>query len=205
VRRKKVYFVEGRPDFVASTTRKEMLGQYLLDHGHCLPMEVDMGLALMPQHGGRLGDALVNLGVLRPVQLYRAVTAQVRSRYLEAFRWRSGQWAYVRGAESREETYPIEQDANVLLRDAATELHPSELEAALSPLWERVLRPDPFLKATLDSYQLPDAWSWVIKQVNGEQTVGALFARCARQAGLDEEDAMRAIFLGVSCQMFEAA
>jgi hypothetical protein len=204
-KRKKVYFVDGRPDFVASTVRKEMLGQYLLDYGHCLSMEVDMGLAMMPQHGGRLGDALVNLGVLRPVQLYRAVTAQVRSRYLEAFRWRNGQWAFVRGAESREETYPIEQDANVLLRDATLELHPSELEAALAPLWERVLRPDPFLRKTLDAYQLPDAWRWVIEQVNGEQTVGALFARCARQSGLDEEDAMRAIFLGVSCQLFEAA
>jgi hypothetical protein len=93
----------------------------------------------------------------------------------------------------------------VLLRDATLELHPSELEAALAPLWERVLRPDPFLRKTLDAYQLPDAWRWVIEQVNGEQTVGALFARCARQAGLDEEDAMRAIFLGVSCQLFEAA
>jgi len=204
-RRKKVYFVEGRPDFVASTTRKEMLGQYLLDHGHCLPMEIDMGLALMPQHGGRLGDALVNLGVLRPVQLYRAVTAQVRTRYLEAFRWRKGEWTYVPGAESREETYPIEQDANVLLRDAACELHPSELEAALSPLWERVLQPDPFMRATLPSYQVPDSWRWVIEQVNGEQTVGALFARCARQSGLDEEDALRAIFLGVSCQLVKAA
>ena len=52
VRKKKIYFVEGRPDFVASTMRHEMLGDYLVDRGHCMPMEVDMGLAVMPQHGG---------------------------------------------------------------------------------------------------------------------------------------------------------
>jgi hypothetical protein len=52
---------------------------------------------------------------------------------------------------------------------------------------------------------LPDAWRWVIEQVNGERTTGALFARCARQAGLDEEDALRAIFLGVSCSLVKAA
>jgi serine/threonine-protein kinase len=204
-RRKKIYFVDGRPDFVASTSREEMLGQYLVDRGHCLPMEVDMGLALMPHYAGRLGDALVNLGVLRPVQLYRAVAAQVRERYLESFGWRSGEWLYVRAAESKEETYPIEQDAQVLMRDAAMQLNPSELEAALSPLWEKVVRPKSQPPAPLSSYQVPDAWHWVITQARGEATVGSLFARCCRQSGLDEEDAMRALYLGVSCELLDAA
>jgi serine/threonine-protein kinase len=203
--RKKIYFVDGRPDFVASTSREEMLGNYLVRRGHCLSMEVDMGLAVMPSHSGRLGDALVDLGVMRPVQLYRAISSQVRERYLEAFRWRGGQWLYVRGAQSREETYPIEQDAQVLMRDAALELHPSELESALSPLWEKVVRQAHSPSAPLSAYQVPDAWRWVIKQAQGEATVGALFARCARQSGLDEEDAMRALFLGVACELLEAA
>jgi serine/threonine-protein kinase len=203
--RKKIYFVEGRPDFVASTSRDELLGNYLVDRGHCLSMEVDMGLAVMPHHNGRLGDALVNLGVLRPVQLYRAISSQVRERYLEAFRWRGGQWLYVPSAQSREETYPIEQDAQVLMRDAAMQLHPSELEAALSPLWEKVLRQAPAPSAPLAAYQVPDSWRWVINHAQGDTTTGALFARCARQAGLDEEDAMRALFLGLACELLDAA
>lgn len=204
-RRKKIYFVEGRPDFVASTIRAEMLGDYLVDRGHCLSMEVDMGLAVLPHHGGRLGDALVNLGVMRPVQLYRAVSAQVRERYLEAFRWRGGQWLYVPAAESREETYPIEQDAQVLMRDAALQLHPSELEAALTPLWEKVVRQTAAPAAPLSAYQVPDSWRWVIGSAQGEATVGTLFSRCSRQSGLDEEDALRALFLGVACDLLEAA
>jgi serine/threonine-protein kinase len=204
-RRKKVYFVDGRPDFVASTSREEMLGQYLVDHEHCLDMELDMALAMLPQCGGRLGDALVQLGVLRPVQLYRAVASQVRGRYLEAFRWRRGEWLYVRGAESHEETYPIEQDAHMLMRDSAMELDPSELEAALSPMWEKVLLPAQQPPASLSAYQMPDSWRWVIEQARGDATVGALFARCARQSGLDEEEAMRALFFGVSCQLLNAA
>ena len=164
-----------------------------------------MGLAVMPHHNGRLGDALVNLGVLRPVQLYRAISSQVRERYLEAFRWRGGQWLYVPAAQSREETYPIEQDAQVLMRDAAMQLHPSELEAALSPLWEKVLRQAPAPSAPLSAYQVPDAWGWVINHAQGDTTTGALFARCSRQAGLDEEDAMRALFLGLACELLQAA
>ena len=204
VRRKKVYFVEGRPDFVASTMRNEMLGTFLVDRGHCLSMEVDMGLAMMPQHSGRLGDALVDMGVLRPVQLYRAVAQQVRARYLEGFEWRKGEWLYVRSAESREDTYPIEQDSQVLMRDAAMQLHATEVEAALSPLWETVVRPAEQPSAPLSAYQLPDAWNWVLAQARGDVTVGSLFARCCRQSGVDEEDAMRALYLGVSCELLAA-
>ena len=204
-RRKKIYFVEGRPDFVASTIREELLGHYLVEKGVCLPMEVDMGLAVLPQHKGRLGDALVALGVLRPVELYRAVANQVRGRYLDAFSWRRGEFCFVRDRQSREETYPIEQDAHVLMRDACGALHASELEAALAPLWEKVLRAPVTGLAAVANYQVPDAWRWVIQQARGDQTVGSLFARCTMQSGLDVEDAMRALFLGVSCRLLEVA
>jgi serine/threonine-protein kinase len=204
-RRKKIYFVDGRPDFVASTLRGELLGHYLVEKKVCLPMEVDMGLAVLPHHKGRLGDALVSLGVLRPVELYRAVANQVRARYLDAFAWRRGEFLYVRDAVSREETYPIEQDPHVLMRDACLALHASELEAALAPLWEKVLRTVPSTEGSFAAYQLPDAWRWVIQQARGDQTVGSLFARCTMQSGLDVEDAMRALFLAISCRLLEAA
>lgn len=202
-RKKKIYFVDGRPDFVASTMRDEMLGQFLVDKGVCLPMEVDMGLAVLPQHKGRLGDALVSLGVLRPVELYRAVASQVRGRYLDAFKWRRGEFLYVRNKASHEETYPIEQDAHVLMRDASMALHASELEAALAPLWEKVVRPPLEPQASMAAYQLPDSWRWVLQQARGDQTVGSLFARCTMQSGLDAEDAMRALFLAISCRLVE--
>jgi serine/threonine-protein kinase len=152
-----------------------------------------------------LGDALVSLGVLRPVELYRAVANQVRARYLDAFAWRRGEFLYVRDAVSREETYPIEQDPHVLMRDACLALHASELEAALAPLWEKVLRMVPSTEGSFAAYQLPDAWRWVIQQARGDQTVGSLFARCTMQSGLDVEDAMRALFLAISCRLLEAA
>jgi serine/threonine-protein kinase len=202
--RKKVYFVDGRPDFVASTRRDELLGDYLVATGKCLPMELDMALAVLPQHGGRLGDALVALGVLRPVELYQAVAGQVRARYLEAFRWRDGHWLYVRGAQSREQTYPIEQNAHVLMRDAAIQLHPSELEAALSPLWEKVITVAPSAPAPLSAYQVPDTWSWVLAQATGSATVGHIFST-SHKSGVDPVDALRALFLGVSCQIVRPA
>ncbi len=202
-RRKKVYFVDGRPDFVASTARSEMLGEYLVSRKVCLQMEVDMALALLPKYDGRLGDALVGLGVLRPVELFRAVSGQVRERYLEIFRWRSGQWAFRSGARSQEETFPLEQNANELLRDAALAADPTEMESALAPHREKVLERETRPSAPISSYGLPQSWERLL-DVQGDMTLGSIVAREAANGG-DVEDVYRAFYLGLSCGLVKAA
>lgn len=204
-RRKKIYFLDGRPDFIASTDREEMLGEYLVKTNSCLPMEMDMALAVLPRHSGRLGDALVNLRILNPPDLYRQMASQIRYRYLEAFRWRDGRWCYVRDARSHEQTYPVGTDSYVLMRDATMELDPSELDAALVPMWEKVLLPSAAPPAALSAYQVPDQWRWVLEQARGDATVGVIFNRTTAQGGIEAEEALRALFLGISCQLVGTA
>ncbi len=205
VRRKKIYFVSGRPDFVASTDRRELLGEFLVARGYCLRMEVDMALALMPRYGGRLGDALVGLGVLRPVHLFRAISEQVRERMLEAFRWRSGEWAFVDGVRSHEETFPLGYDPYELLRDAVLRAHPAELEAALSPLRELVLVPARRPPVALRTFRLPEEWVRVLRAVDGQRTFAALLAHFAMEQRLDPESVYRAVHLGTTCGLVQPA
>lgn len=202
-RRKKVYFVDGRPDFVASTVKKEMLGEYLVARGVCLRMEVDMALALLPRYGGRLGDALVGLGVLRPVELFKAVSGQVRERYLEIFHWHAGQWAFRAGVRSQEETFPLAQGAHELLRDAALEADTAEIEAALHGVRERVLTRESRPPAPASAYGLPEPWIRLL-DVRGDMTLGSIVARETANGG-DVEDVYRAFYLGLSCRLVKAA
>src|SRR6185436_11798394 len=106
-RRKRIYFVEGVPEFVTSTDKSELLGELLVARGQVLRMEVDMALAMLPKFGGRIGDALVGLGVLRPIELFRAIASQTQDRFLEMFSWDDGEIGFVRGARSHEETFPL--------------------------------------------------------------------------------------------------
>jgi serine/threonine-protein kinase len=196
-RRKKIYFVDGKPEFVASTDKSELLGEHLVATGQCLRMEVEMALALLPKYGGRLGDALVGLGILRPVELFRAIGDQVRGRLMEAFRWRRGEWAFVRGARSHEETFPMGQDPYELLRDAAREAHLEEIESVLEPLRERVVErcvEGPALSA----FRLDPAWIRVLDAVSGDSTLGGMVAR-ESAAGTDLEPVYRALYLGLAC------
>ncbi|MFT3927235.1 MAG: serine/threonine-protein kinase [Myxococcales bacterium] len=204
-RQKKLYFIEGRPDFISSTDRNELLGEHLVATNVCLRMEVDMALAVLHRYDGRLGDALVGLGVLRPVALVRAVQDQVRRRFLEAFRWRAGEWRFVRGARSEEETFSVQQDPCELFRDAAREAHPAELEAALEPVRERVLVRTSAPPMPLAAYRLPTAWSSLLQQVNGQSTLGSIVARESARRGAEVEDVYRALYLGLSCELLRTA
>lgn len=204
-RQKKMYFLEGRPDFIASTDRNELLGEHLVATHVCLRMEVDMALAVLDRYDGRLGDALVGLGILRPVQLVQAVRGQVRRRFLEAFRWRTGEWRFLRGARSEEETFSVQQDSCELLRDAANEAHPDELEAALSSVRERVLTRASSPPMPISAYRLPPAWASLITQVNGQSTLASIVARESTRRGVDVEDVYRALYLGLSCELIRAA
>jgi serine/threonine-protein kinase len=204
-RQKKLYFVEGRPDYVSSTDRNELLGEQLVSTGVCLRMEVDMALAVLHRYDGRLGDALVGLGIMRPMALVKAVQAQVRRRFLEAFRWRSGEWSFVRGARAQEETFAILQDPFELLRDAAFETHPDELESALEPIRERVLLRGSSAPMPVSVYRLPAEWSALIDDVNGQGTLASIAMRESALRGVELEDVYRALYLGLSCELLRAA
>ena len=114
-RKKRIFFVEGSPECVTSTEKKELLGEFLIQRGQVLRMEVEMALAMLPRFGGRLGDALVGIGVLRPIELFRAVHDQTQERLLETFRMKKGEIAFARGVRSQEETFPLGVDTYELI------------------------------------------------------------------------------------------
>lgn len=205
VRRKKLYFVEGRPEFVASTDREELLGEYLVASGRCMRMEIEMALALLPRYGGRLGDALVGLGVLRPLELFQAIAEQVRCRFLEAFRWRRGEWFFVPGVESHEETFPLGHDVYVLLRDACLEAPGDAVETFLRPHRDRLLRRVPAPPIPLAAFRPPDAWKTVLGDLTDRDTLGLVIARQTALGQARAEDIRRALHLGLSCGIVEAA
>jgi serine/threonine-protein kinase len=204
-RQKRIYYVDGRPDFVASTMQNELLGEFLVANGTVLRMELDMALAMLTRYDGRLGDAFVGLGILRPMELYRAVNEQVRHRYLEAFRWSAGQWAYVRGERCDEETLPLAEREHELLRDAAMQPDAAQMEAALKPVLRRTLRQNPAAPAPRQAYRLPASWDHLLAEIDGASTTASILARDYAGVGLDGEQVQRAIYLGLSCELIEAA
>ncbi len=204
-KRKKIYFVDGKPEFASSTIREELLGEYLVRNGTCMRMEIDMALAVLPKFGGRLGDALVSLGVMRPAQLFTAVRGQVRDRYLEALRWERGRWAFVPNARSNEEAYPIEMGGLELVRDGVISTALPTIEGALGSLGQSVLVPADRPLLTLGAYAVPETWERTFASVRGPRSVERWRDAAERTARVPADDVSRAIFFGLVSELVRAA
>ena len=204
-RKKRVFFVEGSPECVSSTDKKELLGEFLIERGQVLRMEVEMALAMLPRFGGRLGDALVGIGVLRPMELFRAIHEQTQERLVDIFRWKSGDISFARGVRSQEETFPLGVDTYELIgRGVRHGFGYEELEAMLAPVLEEVLEPVTVPPVRLEMFRLPERDAAVIDALTHKTTLSKLVAQYTSTGAADPGEVLRAAFLGLACELLRS-
>jgi serine/threonine-protein kinase len=203
-RKKRVFFVEGSPECVTSTEKRELLGEFLIERGQVLRMEMEMALAMLPRFGGRLGDALVGIGVLRPIELFRAIHDQTEERLLEILSWKDGDIAFARGVRSQEETFPLGVDTYELLgRGMRRGYGYAELEALLAPIREEVIEPVAVPPVRREMFRLPDREAAALEAVHGKTTLSKLVAQLGETDAADPEEVLRAVFLGLACELLK--
>lgn len=203
---KKVFFVDGVPEYVASTERSELLGECLIRRGQALRMEVEMALAMLPEFHGRLGDALVGLGVLRPIELFRAVLEQTEERIMEVLAWREGEIAFVPGARCLEETLPLGvKPLELLGRGVALHYTLGELARALAILGDAPLRRNPAPPMRLAALRLGLHEERILRGMRQSISLTELLRQVARERVGSEADVLRAVFIALSCDWLQAA
>ena len=109
--RKEVYTKQGVPAFVTSNLAGELLGEYLVKKRVINRSELDMALAVMPRFEGKLGDTLVALGLVEPLELFQHIAEQVREKLLDLFTWASGSATFYEGVDPPSSGFPLRLDA----------------------------------------------------------------------------------------------
>ncbi len=117
--RKEILVERGAPTFVTSNQVDDLLGEQLLRAGVIDRSELDLALAVLPRHGGRLGDSLVALGLVEPVALFRHIAAQVREKLLDVFTWPDGRATLHPWMEPPERSFPVDLPPFALLEAGA--------------------------------------------------------------------------------------
>ena len=199
-RRKKIYLVEGVPEFVVSTEKQELFGEHLVARGQVLRMEVETALAMLPRFNGRLGDALCGLGVLRPIELFRALQQQMIDRFLEIFAWKKGEIAFVKNARSHEETFPLGFDPFDLVLRGIREAYPlAELEEILAPLAETPISLRRPLPVRIEAFRFAESEEHVLVSLTEPTKLAAIVHDAHRFA--TPEEVLRAVFCGLSSDL----
>jgi len=109
--RKEVYTKHGVPAFVTSNLAGELLGEYLVGKRVINRSELDMALAVMPRFEGKLGDTLVALGLVEPLELFQHIAEQVREKLLDLFTWTTGTATFYEGVDAPSSGFPLRLDA----------------------------------------------------------------------------------------------
>jgi hypothetical protein len=87
---KGLYFLDGEIVFAASTVEEDRLGANLFRIGRITEAQFRAAMTAVQTPGRRLGQALIEAGVLRPNELAAAVTGQAERIVLSVLRWTSG-------------------------------------------------------------------------------------------------------------------
>lgn len=174
---KGLYFVDGEIAFAASTVEEDRLGANLYRIGKITESEFRAALARAEEPGQRLGQALIEAGVLSAEELAAAVTGQVERIVFSVLRWTSGELR--RDAMDRPIPADCELDLHtgrILLVGMRQFPDVDRLERALGPADRRFRRvaPPPF-----DYDQLAPS-----------PPERAVLARCVREARLADLLAM---------------
>lgn len=95
--KKEVVFKGGQITYIYSNQASELLGEYLVRKKIITDIELNMALALMPRYGGKLGDTLIALDIIEPIQLYKHISEHLAERLLEMLTWKQGEYLFFKG------------------------------------------------------------------------------------------------------------
>lgn len=167
---KEAYFERGEPVFVRSNVPSERLGEYLVEHNVILREELVRALGVMPHFGGRLGDTLVGLGLIEPMDGLRFLAAQVRDKLVDIGTWTTGWYRWYDGEKNPWPAVSLHLDTLEILGRSTKKLDDHTLRN-----WGRVnLTRRPTLglpRVDLRAFGLGDAPSRVYEHLSAERTL----------------------------------
>jgi len=134
---KEIYFIAGAPDAVTSSRPGERFGEYLVSKGALRFSDLERALAALPQYAGRLGDTLVGLRLMKPLDVFHMLSRQVRERISEIFTWTEGTFAFFRGVTTEQRGFPLGLDPFELLGAGVLGIPSMLLERSFSTLMDR--------------------------------------------------------------------
>jgi len=122
--RREVYVQQGVVVHIASTDASELLGRSLVRRGKLSPEELDMALAVLSRFDGRLGDTLIALGLIDPVDLFHSIRDQGRERFTKVFSYQSGTVTFRPGIQPTRVEFPLNMELSQVLLEGVSVAFP---------------------------------------------------------------------------------
>jgi serine/threonine-protein kinase len=199
---KEIYVRDGMPEYVSSNVSAELFGNWLVQQGVLSPGELAMALAMMPHYGGKLGDTLVGLGLLKPLEVFRNLTKQVRQKLIDVCTWSKGFYSWYANRTNDREAFPLDLNAFEVLGAGAMALPDPVVDAWLDRWRNGRLKATKAGKFGPDRFEVAGLRA-VYDLLDGQRSVGDLLARWTDAA--ERKKAARMMLLLETCDLARPA
>ena len=195
-RQKEIYWRTGRPEYVTSTAREELLGEYLVQRDLITRAQLNDGLAHISDFNGRLGDALLHAEYITTGDLFEALGDHVKAKLVDLFNWTKGVYAFFADEQTTIQILPLELNAYTVINEAIrSEIPIEQIQRYVDARAHMPVRIH--LHRRVDKAQLGltpiQARLWPI--VKGDQTLNDLVQTLLTDPGVPEDEALRLLYL----------
>jgi eukaryotic-like serine/threonine-protein kinase len=168
---KEIFLVGGAPESVSSSHLSERFGEYLVGKGVLGLPELELALGMLPHYNGKLGDTLVALGMLRPLDVFRLLSEQVRDRVIDVFAWTEGTFAFYRNVTNQQDNFPLGLDTFEILGAGVLSLSAELLEQRFAPLLDFRAVATGRVRLQPEAFKIGPTPREVLEMLDGEQTL----------------------------------
>jgi len=170
---KEVYLANGSPESVNSSLSSDRFGEYLVAKKVLRASDLDHALGMLPHYAGKLGDTLVGLGLMKPLDVFRLLSQQVRDRVIDVFSWTQGTFAFYRHVVNQQDSFPLGLDTFEILGAGVLNLPFELLEERFATLLD--VRPSPTgrMRIQPEAFRLGPTPREVLEMLDGERTLRA--------------------------------
>ena len=171
---KEAYLLDGQPQFITSNVEGERLGAFLIAQGALTPPQLQRALSVMHHFGGRLGDTLVGLDILDPLEAYRLLAKQVAAKLMETFSWQKGRYTWTPRHPNPWKTRSLHLDAFRVIGAGAAQLAEPMIDEWLATNTKSFIVREPIPDGELSQFGLGDALLRVYSLLDGRTRLGEL-------------------------------
>lgn len=173
--KKIVYFREGVPHSVKSNLLSECLGRLLVRERFISEADYQESLKRMMASGRRQGAVLVEMGCISPQNLHYALALQVRTKLLEIFTWKSGEFQFNPETPLPPEATGLEMSMVALIYEGSRLSFPEErIEEQLRTLEQQYVALSPTALEFSHRVGLGEEERQVLASIDGRKRVSEL-------------------------------
>ncbi|MCX7959761.1 MAG: DUF4388 domain-containing protein, partial [Deltaproteobacteria bacterium] len=138
---KSVYLRDGFPEHIETNRKDELFGEILVRRNIITRASLNLSLKEQEKKKQKIGNILIEKGYIKPADLIKLLTEQMRMRYFELFNWKEGTYEFYAHSVSKNISNPMGMGAFALISEAVrNKMDYSIIEETLTPFVKSKIR-----------------------------------------------------------------